>query len=182
MHEQYLQGYAKSYKEWCEEKQSNCVAELLVRPNGMGVPDPYALLRIDMASNLNKQFSGARFEPNIQSSLIPKKYQVTAKLTATVSPIVWSRVEFLYVNESQDKSRLTSWTNKWLDPSDSKHPIKGGFSGVVHSVTYPVKQAGTWRILVDFGSSGTEAFFEILQTLEAMGVREVQIRSSTNAE
>lgn len=178
----YTQGYAEAYKAWCKEKNGNCVAELLVRPNGMNVPDPYALLRIDMVSNLNGKFEAARYEPDLSSMGSPKTLSFSPRLAVTLSPIVWSRVEFMCLQKPSDLAQLTQWANKWIDPTDSKPPSKSGFSGVIHSITYPAAQSGGTRVLVNFGSSGPEAFYELLHALEATGIQNVQIQSSIHVQ
>jgi len=82
---QYAQGYAGAYRAWCKEKNGNCVAELLVRPNGMNVPDPYALLRVDMVSNLNGKFEAARYEPDLSAEGSPKTVRFSSRLAVTLT-------------------------------------------------------------------------------------------------
>lgn len=179
----YVKGFATAYREWCREKQNVCVAELLMRPNGMSVPDPYALIRLDMVANLNQKFEASRYEHEKPFQLFQRKHlAISPSLQLEVSPFVWNRVEFRSSVEPTNIAPLTEWTTKWMDVTDSKPAEKGQFAEVVHNVIYPSMKGRTWQFMVDFGTAKPEALNELLRTLERMGLREVQLGSFSNIQ
>lgn len=158
------------------------MAELLVRPNNMPWPDPYALLRVDMASNVNGDFDAARYEPDTpQSGGISKTFSVGA-LSIKLSPFVWSRVEVRGGPMPRDTKLLTEWANKWIDVKDSKSKDERGLQGVIHSVTYPTVLNGYCQFVVDFGSAPVESFDELLSVVAAFGWKHVEIGTFTALE
>jgi len=174
----YVEGFATAYREWCKEKQNVCVAELLIRPNGMSVPDPYALIRLDMVSNMNKKFETSRYEHEKPFQVFPKKLiSFSSSMRIEVSPFVWNRVEFRSSAAPTNIAPLTEWANKWMDVTERKAVEKEQFAEVVHSVIYPSMRGRTWQFMVDFGTAKPEALSALLQTLERMGLREVQVGS-----
>jgi hypothetical protein len=174
----YVKGFKASYEQWCKHKQNVCAAELLVRPNSMSVPDPYALVRLDMVANLNSKFEASRHEQDRPLQSFPRKsFAVSPSLRLNLSPFVWNRVEFRSVVAPRDIAPLTKWANKWIDVADTKPTEMGQFIEVIHSVVYPSLNSGTWQFMVDFGTAQPEALSELLLVLERMGLREVHVGS-----
>jgi hypothetical protein len=175
----YLKSYRSAFADWCTKKRQVCVAELLVRPNGMGVPAPYDQIRLDFVSNLDGKFESSRYEHDSPLKQFgPRTYRLSSGMQIELSPIVWNRVEFTSSTVPARLEPLTEWANKWMDITDTKPVPKGELLGTVHSVVYPEKKFGLWRTEVDFGSADYSSFTELLAVLKRMGIERVAIGSS----
>jgi hypothetical protein len=174
----YLDGFRVSFKAWCQEKAGKCAAELLMRPNNMPWPEPYAQIRLDMVSNLNGNFEASRYEHELpRKALSSPRAFAAGRLTGDLYSVVWSRIEFRSKVAPSGLAPLSAWVTKWLDVRDTKAPGPDQLAGVIHGTTYPTTQAGTWQFMVDFGSAPVAAFEELLGALEQMGIREVAVGS-----
>ena len=177
--EHYVLNFRLAYSDWCTKKQQVCVAELLIRPNGMNVPAPYDQIRLDFVSNLNGKFESRRYEhPKPFQTFAPRTIRLDSGMSVELAPIAWNRVEFRSAVPPRSLDLLTEWANKWLDITDTKPVPKGELLGVVHSITYPTAKFGAWRTEVDFGTSDYLAFAELLAVLERMGVKKVSVGSA----
>lgn len=173
----YISGYLESYKKFSSDKDGKSIMELLVRPNQMPWPDPYAQIRVDMLSNLNNEVKATRYEQKQPE----KNFKVSSfkvnSMNVDLSPFVWNRVEFRSTYAPKDIQPLTDWTNKWMDLEDKNPVDKDGLSGVIHSVTYPNANNSFWYFMVDFGSAPTQAFDDLLTVLSSMGVINITVGS-----
>jgi hypothetical protein len=175
----YLRNYRVAFADWCAKKRQVCVAELLVRPNGMSVPAPYDQIRLDFVTNLDGKFESSRYEHDKPSKqFAPRTYRTLSGMHIELSPLVWNRVEFTSSTVPAKLELLTEWASKWMDITDTKPVPKGGLLGAVHSVTYPENKFGLWRIEVDFGSADYSAFAELLVALKRMGIERLSIGST----
>jgi hypothetical protein len=174
----YLDGFRASYKAWCSEKAGVCAAELLMRPNNLPWPEPYAQIRLDMVSNQHGKFEASRYEHELPAkALATPRAAMTGRLKINLHSVVWNRIEFRSVAAPVTLAPLSAWVTKWLDLQDSRALGPDQLAGVIHSTTFPTNRSGVWQFMVDFGSAPVTAFEELLLTLEQMGVREVSIGS-----
>jgi hypothetical protein len=181
--ESYIKGYLESYKIFSADKEGKTVLELLVRPNQMPWPDPYAQIRIDMMSNINEEVKATRYEQEHPTKNYKTvSFTIDNSMKVDLSPFVWNRVEFRSTYTPSNIEPLTKWTNKWMDLED-KNPVDfNGFSNVVHSVTYPNSNNSFWYFMVDFGSAPADSFDELLITLKAMGITNITVGSFSQIE
>ncbi len=75
-----------------------------------------------------------------------------------------------------------TWVHKWLDPEDKTAAGLGSLdlAGVLHQVSQPIEEPrGHWTTVIDFGSSSTDAFWELLVALADMGARRVSLSTQS---
>jgi hypothetical protein len=80
----------------------------------------------------------------------------------------------IHHNGAFDADRvLGSWFERWFDPDDRRYMAGADLGNVIHSL---VVEPG--KLVVDFGSAGPDAFWELLDLLEKAGATELRISSS----
>ena len=70
---------------------------------------------------------------------------------------------------------LSKWAFKWLDIEDEKVKASNGLYEVIHFVSDPVTINEVVVFVVDFGSSPTEAFVDLLHCLKNAGVSKCEV-------
>lgn len=178
----YINGYLESYKKFSSDKAGKSIMELLVRPNQMPWPDPYAQVRVDMLSNLNEEVKATRYEQEHPVNNFKVSSFKINSMNVDLYPFVWNRVEFRSTYTPKNIQPLTEWTNKWMDLEDKNTIDKNGLSGVIHSVTYPNTNNSFWYFMVDFGSSPTESFDDLLTVLNSIGITNITVGSFSPIE
>lgn len=176
--DRYVAEYVVTYKNYCASRENKCVAELLIRPNKMPWPDPYALIRLDMISNVSGVVDAGRFEKESPFTAFDARDVTLGNgFTFRLHPLVWNRVEVRARSHPLDVAGLTAWANKWMDVADTKPKDANGFSGVVHSVTMPTTEDAGTQFTVDFGTAPIESFDDFLKVVNEMKLRSVEIGS-----
>ncbi|WP_152604043.1 hypothetical protein [Methylotenera sp. N17] len=173
----YISGYLDSYKKFSSDKEGKSILELLVRPNQMPWPDPYAQVRVDMLSNLNNEVKATRYEQEHPVKNFKVSSFTVNSMNVDLYPFVWNRVEFRSTYTPKNIQLLTDWTTKWMDLEDKNPVDKNGLSGAIHSVTYPSSNNSFWYFMVDFGSAPTQSLDELLAVLSSMGVTNITVGS-----
>ena len=141
----------------------------------------YRLYRIDLAS-------GAVDPPNLTEvnldSILDfetQQYKLS-ELEVQLSPIYWNGVEFNVAPTLNNDGSLQQWALRWVDPEETATTDEHGLGNYVHSITAPETDGLTFSFSVDFGSSRTEAFFELLETLAKEGATSVKVHSNSMIE
>lgn len=88
--------------------------------------------------------------------------------------IVWDDVDITHDAAGDLTAALTAWFERWYDPDDRRAAAaQGGIVEVIHSLG--VKPG---RLLVDFGSAGPNALWELVALLRDAGARTITIRET----
>ena len=86
-----------------------------------------------------------------------------------IHPVAWHMCPVRFVHDNPDFAPVNEWFRKWLgEASQRNHDAESsgdGLGGVVHSLSPPMREAGAWVMLVDFGSAPVAAVGELLLAL-----------------
>jgi len=151
--------------------------EVMMEFSDLPDPVPYRYRRVDLAS-------GAVQPPNVTEVHVephrlfqPFTVKHSSGVTVTIYPAAWNMVNVRAAKTPADIEPLTKWVWKWIDDGDTKPQDDVGFSGVIHSVSYPRASGSQWSFTVDFGTAPREAFEDLMASLSAMGIAQVVIES-----
>jgi hypothetical protein len=95
----------------------------------------------------------------------------------TLEALRWDDVVFHYDAAELPETKISDWFALWFDLDDERHDPEATISSVIHSLT--IKPA---EIFVDFGTSPPDAFWDILELVEAAGASNIWVGSSRDNE
>jgi hypothetical protein len=164
------------------DQHDNVAAESVVR---LGGPPDWTLLqrtiRVDLLWKENNEPRAAKVEiEGVLPGSAVGAMQV-GSMEVLVHPVAWNFCPVRLTHAAADFSPLNDWYRKWLAEDAPPESDEFGLSGVVHSLSPPMRegQGGAggagWLLLVDFGSAPTDALVELLQALQTMGATDVKI-------
>jgi hypothetical protein len=91
----------------------------------------------------------------------------------TIEHLRWDDVLIRHDLDDLPSEHLSSWFQLWFDPEDARHDPHSELSETIHSVLIQPS-----CISIDFGTAGSDAFWEILQLLEDAGASRIEVGSS----
>ena len=95
------------------------------------------------------------------------------------SRLCWNAIEFRCIANEFSIARLIEWGRGWMDDAHPKQGPQDGFTGIIHSVTFPETSNDIATFSVDFGSAPIAALDELVQLL---GERVIEIGSFPMSE
>lgn len=158
---------------------TTAMPELLLLPDGNEhLPELYRLYRMDLIWKTEQdQHKMNEFNLDPLPELPPILETTVGQMSVTLFPIVWNALEFRFEPIEADWSALDLWYQKWLNTEDTNFRDADGLCGVVHHAARPQTEGDYAVIPVDCGSAPVNAVMELLQVLELVGVRRVEVGS-----
>jgi uncharacterized protein YtpQ (UPF0354 family) len=148
-------------------------------------------LRIDMLWKENGEPHATKVELEGNIPGPPVGALQVESMEVVVHPIAWYMCPVRFSHESEgdgtaggspDFSPVNAWFRKWIGETEPKTLGDDGLSGVVHSLSPPMRESGggggVWVLLVDLGSAPVEALAELLETIRQIGATDVKIGSA----
>ncbi len=175
----YLEAYRGEIKSY-KEKFSPGGPKVLLETEG-DKQYVYRLYRIDLASGATDPPNLSEVNPDSYLNFETLKFNFSG-MEIQFSPIHWNGVEFEISPPMKDDDILQQWALHWIDPEESATTDDHGLGNYVHSITQPETTKSKLSFSVDFGSSETRAFFQLLETLVKEGTKSVFIQSSSVIE
>ncbi len=164
----YVGFYREKLRE-LKQAHSDCVAELLVLPNGAQNPEPYSLIRIDA-------LYGPKESPNVFRFALPLALSRDLseaehdEMRVTVASLSWEHLTFTFQAAGFQLAGLREWLSRWIDDKEVRQVDDLGLAGVLHAIAWDSSDTGKWTITVDFGTAPISCALELLQELQRQGV------------
>lgn len=175
----YLDAYRVEIKSY-KEKFSPGGPEVLLETDG-DREYVYRLYRIDLASGATEPPNLSEVNLDTYLNFETLKYSLNG-MEIQLSPMHWNGVEFDISPSLKNDMSLQQWALKWLDPEETASPDDFGLGNYIHSITQPQTTELEQTFSVDFGSSESKAFFQLLEILAKEGTEFVSIHSSSMIE
>jgi hypothetical protein len=176
--DRYISFFRKGIRQR-KETHPTATPELLLLPDGNeDIPELYRLYRMDLIwKNEQEQHKMNEFNLDPLPDLPAMLEGTVGNMNVVVYPVIWNAVEFRFEKFDGDWSELDRWYQKWLNTDDTNFRDVDGLSGVVHHAARPDIDGDLAIIPVDFGSAPVNAVMELLQVLETIGVKRVEVGS-----
>ena len=172
----YLETYRKEIALYKENFTPGAPEVLL--ETGSDRDYVYRLYRIDLASGAVDPPNLTEVNPDSFLNFETQQYELNG-LEVKFFPIYWNGVEFNVTPSPKNDESLQQWALGWIDPEETATTDDYGLGNYVHSITTPETDGSTFTFSVDFGSSITKAFFELLETLVKEGAISVKVHSNS---
>ena len=91
-------------------------------------------------------------------------------MTVHIVGLKWDSAIITHDKANLQPESLAEWFDRWFDPDDKRYDATAELSGVIHSLGISGQS-----VSVDFGSAPADAFWSLLQALEAAGATNIQI-------
>ena len=154
-------------KQWKETYAS----ELLLEINDEFVEEPFNLIRVDFIyKNQNGEDSINELRLDSNSNYKPVEY-IKSNTEVLVKPFCWNSCEIDCDNLELDS--LKEWVRQWLKIEEEFDSL----STAIHSCSIPEEKDGQFSFTIDFGTSPSEAFYDLINTLERAGVTKISIKT-----
>ena len=174
----YLTRYQESISKYRERYLGKPNSAEVLLELQRDTPYIYRLYRVDLAS-------GSVDPPNITEVNLDSYMKfhdmqfVVLGVHITMSPIAWNGVEFSVKPPFSDDHKLQHWAEKWIDVEETASRDEFGLGNYIHSITEPINRESETIFSIDFGSAGTQSWYELLLALKEMGAKRITIGSST---
>jgi hypothetical protein len=135
-------------------------------------------MRVDVAIVKGGQVSDSyQVTAEHELSFKPFTFQWTGGSSITVGPFRWEDCHFRLPGIGPDANfkPLGDWFLAWFDQDDERGFYSSDLQGVVHCLTDPKYDDGAATFVIDFGSAPGEVFEYLLDALEQIGAKTVQI-------
>lgn len=142
----------------------------LAREGPLGLPlrgdlfDGTAMIRVDSTRRIS-------FEPFA--------FKWAGSLQVRMEPFFWDACPLRFEGPPPAWTPLTDWFDRWFDREEKRAPAYDGFYGVIHFLADPAASGTAFRSSVDFGSAPVEAFEQLLDAVQALGIRKLHIGEKT---
>lgn len=176
-------AYLRFFREKLEEMKlahPDCVAELLVEPNGAANPRPFSLVRLDAIHGPTSapQVSRIAFSCDAGRPRVSLQHSGVAVELGGVS---WEEVSISFEAAQFDLSRLGGWLSRSIDEADEGRADEPGLLGVIHSISWDSSPNGRWKISIDFGSAPVNCALEFIEEIQRQGVEACVIETQDEA-
>jgi hypothetical protein len=91
----------------------------------------------------------------------------------SIEHLQWDAVGIDHDLDAAPPDALDAWFERWFDPEDKRHGENATLSLTIHSL---LVERGS--LSIDFGTSPPDAFWEMLELLEAAGASTIAVRTS----
>ncbi len=177
--------YLRHLREAMAEVRRDPEAKLIVEPvlrNAEGEVVSEGVLnlpkRADIVVIRNGQVSDSyQVTAAHELALKPFTFPWTGGASITVGPFRWEDCQFRLpdLGPKANFKPLADWFLAWFDQDDERGLYYSDLQGVVHCLTDPKFDDGTATFSIDFGSAPAEVFEYLLDALEQLGAKTVQI-------
>lgn len=173
--------YVSRYRRWIGERKRaapKAVAEVLFALNGPpSTPEKYRLYRADLVEVVGGKPEFVEMNTDPESRFKAESHSQTQTLEVRLHPFVWNGCEFRFAGSPPPWPCVDAWLEEWFDEHENKPTDNDGLAGVLHNMTQPSERSGLFSFSVDFGSAPVAAFMALLEALDKMGVRKVEVGS-----
>lgn len=154
--------------------------------DSIDLPEIYRLDRLDVLLRQGEEISYSRVVKDPYREFEPFSFEWEETTQISISPFHWYHIEFglrgvdFGVNGVGGPwAAYEAWAEKWLDVNDKKIASLDDWqlSETIHRVYPPRKVEDRVWLDIDFGSASTDAFWELLSVLSAMGATDIKIGS-----
>jgi hypothetical protein len=97
------------------------------------------------------------------------------RMTVRIVGLRWNNAIIMHDKPDLQPESLADWFETWFDPDDKRHDATVELSGVIHSLCISGQS-----VSVDLGSAPVDAFWSLLEALEAAGATEIRISDKDN--
>jgi hypothetical protein len=171
----YVDGLRSSIAR-LKQTASDAVPELMLELGEGRRPRPYSLFRTDLISGGSQKPKITEFNQDSFLDFDPINFSL-GHLSCRLHPFYWNGVEIKAIGLPTDWSRFECWVREWIDEADDRESDLDGLAAVIHSVMKPEIEGDHWTTSIDFGSASPETFWNLLELLESLGVRSVELGS-----
>jgi hypothetical protein len=91
-------------------------------------------------------------------------------MAVTIEELRWHDVVFYHDLPKLPDELIAQWFEAWFDPEDERYDPESRFAGIIHTLLLDYGE-----VSVDFGTAPVEAFWDMLELLEASGAKNVRI-------
>ena len=111
-----------------------------------------------------------------KSEAVTWNYSPTLKID--IAPFVWNNISMDIASKSSiNQLPIEHWAYHWLSPIDSANSIEK--TNNIHKCRFD-SPTDTVRVNVDFGAANKEAFFDLIDSIQASGANFISIKTYTN--
>jgi hypothetical protein len=164
--------YLKALLEFYNENRSGAKEILLELDNAEDVHE-FKLYRLDHYDQVDGEPRSTEINSDKYLDFEPLKYHYD-ELRVEMNPFYWNGCEFILHPKPANNDWLIAWIKKWIDEEDKNPEDADGLSGVIHNVSKPDYE---YSFSVDFGSTGIDAFLELIDEIHLQNVSDLRIGS-----
>ena len=180
--EELLSKHREVYIKFFQNQKIVCrgASEALLEMKNDDSEEIYRLYRFDcLERNEDDSFKIIDFNNDIYLNHESITFEF-GELKIEINPFFWNGCEIYFVSNNYLFSDYIEWAKKWIDIDDSnpKDSIKE-LAGLIHNVQPPELRNGEYCLAIDFGTSGTNSFIELLEVLRTMGIKNVRVESGS---
>ncbi|MBK0404777.1 hypothetical protein I5M27_17425 [Adhaeribacter sp. BT258] len=157
--------------EKLKQGKETYASELLLEINDESVDEPFNLVRVDFIyKNQNGEDSINELRLDSNSNYKPVEY-LAGNTEVQVEPFCWNSCEI--VCDKLELDSLKEWVRKWLKIEEEFDT----FSTAIHSCSIPEEKDGLFSFTIDFGTSNSEAYFDLINTLKRACATQISIKT-----
>src|SRR5688572_8045961 len=145
------QSYIKQLTAFYEHRTEGA-KEILMALNSEEETLLFKLSRLDYLIKVDGEFKIEELSPDTYSNHSPINFTY-GQLQIELNPFFWHGCEFIIDKEYDDFDWLKSWTKTWIDEEDKFQADSDGFTGAIHSVSYPITEQQKTKFTVDLGTA-----------------------------
>lgn len=183
--EQIRDFYLRHLREAMAEVRKDPEAKLIVEPvlrNAEGEAVSEGLLKLPMRADIVVTRAGQvveSYQVKAAHDLVikPCTFQWTGGMTVTAGAFQWEDCHFRLpgIGLEANFKPLADWFMAWFDQDDERGLYYSDLQGVVHCLTNPKFDDEAATFTIDFGSAPADVFEYLLDALEQLGAKTVQI-------
>lgn len=158
------------------ENRGNGVKEILLKLSSDEDTLLFNLTRPDFLSNKDGNYGIEELYPDTFSNHQPINF-VYKNLNIELHPIFWHGVEFILDSKFAEFEWLKSWTTTALKENNDESTNELDLLEAIHNVSIPSISEKSTIFTVDFGTSTSETFFALLNTINETGAKNIIINS-----
>ncbi|WP_312461630.1 hypothetical protein [Sphingobacterium siyangense] len=158
------------------ENRGNGVKEILLKLSADEETLLFNLTRPDFLSNNDGNYGIEELYPDTFSNHQPINF-VYKNLSIELHPIFWHGVEFIFDTKFAEFEWLKSWTTTALKENNDESTNELDLLEAIHNVSIPSISEKSTIFTVDFGTSTSETFFALLDTINETGAKNIIINS-----
>jgi len=169
------QSFVKQLKSFYENRKEGA-REILMALDSEEETLLFKLYRIDYLIKVDGEFKIEELSPDTYSNHPPINFTY-GEMRVELNPFFWHGCEFIIDKEYKDIDWLKSWTKTWLDEEETIPVDRDGFTGTIHSVTYPTSENQKTKFTVDLGTAPVDSFMDLVNCIKETGADRLIINS-----
>jgi hypothetical protein len=169
------QSFVKQLKSFYENRKEGA-REILMALNSEEETLLFKLYRPDYLIKADGEFKMEELSPDTYSNHPPINFTY-GQMQVELNPFFWHGCEFIIDKEYNDIEWLKAWTKKWIDEEERLPVDSNGFTGAIHSVTYPTSENQKTKFTVDLGTASVDSFMDLVNCIKETGANRLIINS-----